>query len=61
MSSLFMIRKVGSVANSTSRRLDKLLNYGDLIDWHTHVHVVVSDGVFSKNGNFINASDVNLT
>ena len=34
--------------------------FGDLIHWHPHVHAIVSDGVFSHDGHFIDVSDVDL-
>ena len=34
--------------------------FGDLAHWRPHVHAIVSDGVFSKDGHFVNISEVNL-
>jgi hypothetical protein len=34
--------------------------FGDLILWHCHVHAIISEGVFMKDGSFVNMPDVNL-
>jgi hypothetical protein len=27
--------------------------FGDLIHWHPHVHAIISEGVFRKDGTFV--------
>lgn len=34
--------------------------FGDLIHWHPHVHAIVSEGVFMKDGTFVSMPDVDL-
>ena len=34
--------------------------FGDLILWHCHVHAIISEGVFMKDGSFVNMPDVDL-
>ena len=34
--------------------------FGDLILWHCHVHAIISEGVFIKDGSFVNMPDVDL-
>jgi hypothetical protein len=34
--------------------------FGDLVHWHPHMHAVASDGVFNKDGHFVNISEVDL-
>jgi hypothetical protein len=35
--------------------------FGDLGHWHPHAHAIVSDGVFSKNGDFIPVPGVDMS
>ena len=35
--------------------------FGDLAHWHPHVHAIVSDGVFDKDGHFVNISKVDVS
>jgi hypothetical protein len=32
--------------------------FGDLIHWHSHIHVIVPEGVFTENGHFVHISDI---
>jgi hypothetical protein len=31
--------------------------FGDLIHWYSHVHTVVSEGVFTESGHFVHISE----
>ena len=35
--------------------------FGDLIHWHPHVHAIISEGVFRKDGTFINVLNLDLS
>jgi hypothetical protein len=32
--------------------------FGDLVHWHPHIHAIVSDGVFTESGYFVNIPDI---
>jgi hypothetical protein len=32
--------------------------FGDLIHWHSHIHTIVAEGVFTENGHFIYIPDI---
>ena len=34
--------------------------FGDLIGWHSHVHEIVSEGVFKRDGTFVRVANVNM-
>ena len=33
--------------------------FGDLINWHSHVHAIVTEGGFTANGHFVRLPDIN--
>jgi hypothetical protein len=32
--------------------------FGDLIHWHSHIHAIVPEGVFTENGHFVHIPDI---
>ena len=34
--------------------------FGDLIHWHPHVHAIMSEGVFRKDGTFVKVPELDL-
>lgn len=32
--------------------------FGDLVHWHSHVHAIVSGGVFTESGHFVHIPDI---
>ena len=32
--------------------------FGDLVHWHSHIHSVVSEGVFTESGHFVHIPDI---
>jgi hypothetical protein len=32
--------------------------FGELVHWHSHIHAVVSEGVFTESGHFVHVPDV---
>ncbi len=35
--------------------------FGDLIHWHPHVHAIISEGVFRKDGTFVGVPELDLS
>jgi hypothetical protein len=32
--------------------------FGDLANWHSHIHAIVAYGVFTEKGNFVHIPDI---
>jgi len=37
-----------------------LQTFGDLLNWHPHVHMLVTEGVFTRGGHFVRVSQVDM-
>jgi hypothetical protein len=35
-----------------------VLTFGDLIHWHSHIHAIVPEGVFTDTGHFVHIPDI---